>query len=692
LERIINKALEKDRELRYQHASEMRTDLQRLKRDSESDRSVAQSVVLPPARRAWRWITAAAVVVVAVALAASYFYRRASAAKLTDKDTIVLAEFTNATGDPVFDGALRQGLSLQLEQSPFLNLLSDSRIAQTLTLMTRPKDTRLTPELAREVCQRTASAATIEGSISSLGSQYVLGLKAVNCSSGDLMSQEQATANGKEQVLKALDDAATKLRAKLGESLTSMQKFDTKLWDATTPSLEALQAFSLGVDIMNVKGDSAGAVPLLQQAVSLDPNFAVAYANLGTAYANVGQSALAAGATRRAYELRARVSEKEKLYIVSHYEGILTGNLEAARRTYELWAQTYPRDGSPTYGLGVIYSALGDYEKALAAKQLGLQLNPSQALRYSNLAVGYLNLNRLSEAKAVAIDAQSRHLDASDIPLLLYIIAFLQHDAAGMEHEAQAALSKPGYEDEIFNLRSATAAYAGQFGKARELMRRAMSSAERSDKKEVAAAYQAEAAVQEALVGNLTLAKQQAGAALAISNGRKVEYMAAVALDLAGDPNQAGHLAEDLAQRYPENTLVKSNYLPVIQALVALQKGDGAKGGNHAIETLAAAEPYELGAVNLSLYPIYVRGEAFLTAGQGQAAVAEFQKILNHPGVVANEIIGALAHLQLGRAYVLSGDTAKARTAYQDFLTLWKDADPDVPVLKAAKAEYARLQ
>jgi len=622
-------------------------------------------------------------------MAGGFYYRsHQQSNRLTEKDSIVLAEFTNTTGDPVFDGTLRQGLSAQLEQSPFLSLLSDQRVAQTLALMAQPKDARLTRELAHEVCQRTASAASIEGSISSLGSQYVVGLKAVNCRSGDVLANEQATASGKEQVLKALGEAATKMREKLGESLASVQNYDTPAENVTTPSLEALQAYSLGYYQAYKRTDFAAAVPLFQRATSLDPNFAMAYALLGMSYMNLGETTRAEGNIRKAYELRERVSDREKFYIASHFEDFVTGNLGAARKTYELWAQTYPRDANPHTNLVNIYHALGDYDKALAQAQEAMKLDPGSVINYGHLGWSYMLVNRLDEARAVAQEAQAHNPDSPAIHFSLYDIDFLQHDAAGMEREAAGLMGKPGFDDVMLDTESGTAAYGGQFAKARELTRRASDSAQRADKKEAAAGYEAEAAVREALVGNMSQAKQQAQAALALSTGENVEEGSAIALGLAGDAPQATRLAADVAKRLPEDTIVLFEYLPMIHAAAALQSGSA----NKALEALVPAAPYELGWTGLNLYPVYLRGQAYLAAHQGSAAAAEFQKILDHAYVVQNGPIGALAHLGLARAYALSGDTVKAKSAYQDFLGLWRDADPDIPILKEAKAEYAKLQ
>jgi tetratricopeptide (TPR) repeat protein/class 3 adenylate cyclase len=651
--------------------------------------------------RRWRIAIPATAILILGALIGGWLYHARRAHALNETDTVVLADFANSTGDPVFDGALRQGLAVQLEQSPFLSLVSERRIQQTLRLMGQATDARLTPEIARDLCQRTGSAAVLDGSIMSLGSQYVLGLKAVNCRTGDVLAEEQARATGKEQVLAAMDKAAAELRSKLGESLSTVEKLYTPVEQATTPSLEALQAYSLGRKTMVGKGNDAGAVALFQRAIGLDPNFAMAYASLGADYLNLGETSLAAGNTRKAYELRERVSEREKFYIESHYYHNVTGDLEKGRQAYELWAQTYPRDLGPTNNLGIVYSILGQYDKALAQARETLRLDPASGLSYAAVVSAYLFLNRLEEARATAEEAQAKKLDSAGLHLCLYELAFLQNDAGGMAQQVAWAEGKPGVEDVLMVNEADTAAYSGRLRKAREFSRRAVASAKRAEEKETAAGYEAEAAVREALFGNAAEARELAVAALALSTGRDVQDGAALALVFAGDTVRAQALADDLAKRFPEDTIVQFNYLPTLHAQLALNHSDPAKssgaGSSKAIEALQVGTPYELGspgngAFTPALYPVYVRGEAYLAGHQGSEAAAEFQKILDQRGVVFNPPIGALAHLGLGRAYALEGDTTKAHAAYQDFFTLWKDADPGIPILRAAKSEYAKLQ
>jgi tetratricopeptide (TPR) repeat protein len=693
LEETIDKALEKNRKLRYQSAAEVRTDLQRLKRDSDSGRATvaAAEAALKPARKSTRWAVAVtAILVIGLTVGRWLFFSRKAHA-LTDKDTIVLADFTNRTEDPVFDDTLKQALAVDLGQSPFLNILSEDKVRQTLQQMTRSPTERLTQDLAREVCQRAGSKAYLAGSIAALGTQYVIGLEALNCASGDVLAREQVTAAGKEQVLPSLGQAAAKLRSEVGESLGSVQKFDVPLEQGTTNSLEALKNLALGTKTQGERG-AAEAIPFYKRAIELDPNFAVAYASLGGSYHNLGEPSLAAENTRKAYELRERVTERERFYITSRYYEYVIGDLEKARQSYELWAQTYPRDVVPAGNLNVIYDYLGQYDKALAQSRESYRLVPD-GLSYSNLVNAYLFLNRLEEARTTAEEAQAKNLDSPYLRINLYALAFLQNDAAGMAQQVAWAAGKSGVEDALLEGEADTAAYSGRLAKARGFSRQAVASAERAEEKETAAGYEADAAVREALFGNEAEARQRVAAVLALSTGRDVKYGAALALALAGDAHRAQALADDLGKRFPEDTIVQFNYRPTIHAQFALDRNDTSR----AIEALQAATPYELGlpgtgSFTPGLYPVYVRGDAYLAGHQGIEAAAEFQKILGNRGVVQNESIGVLSHLGLARAYVMQGDTAKAKAAYQDFLTLWKDADPDIPIFIAAKSEYAKLK
>ncbi len=693
LEDIIHRALEKDRNLRYQHAADLRADLQRLKRDSDTQRFTAATPAAPIANKRLLW-PAAVIVLIIGGLAAWYFVTHRPA-KITDKDSIVLADFTNTTDDSVFDDTLRQGLSVQLEQSPFVDRVSERKIVETLKLMGRPADQRLTPEVAREVCERTGSAAMLNGSIAGLGSQYVIGLKAVNCSTGDVLAEVQEQAAGKEAVLKTLDAAATQLRGKLGESLKSVQKYGTPVEEATTSSLEALQAYSLGMKTRFSQGESA-ALPFFQRAVELDPNFAMAYLSLAICYGNLGGLDRTAENVRKAYDLRDKVSEPERLFIEGFYYSYGTGELEKARGVFDLWRQTYPNMFVPYLNLGDISGAIGDWESALLWYRQTLRLEPKYGLNYVNLSDPLMALNRLDEAESVLRQAQAQNLGAEALLGNLYLIAFLKGDANQMAQIAAEAMGKPGTEDQLLAAQGDTEAWYGKLKNAREQTRRAMISAERNDAKEAAADYQVAQALREGEAGNAEQARRDADDALKLVPNQYVREIAALALARAGDSATAEKLAAELDKQFPLDTLLQRYWLPTIGAAVALDRKDPKR----AIELLQDMSTIELGVSSLtavSLCPAYVRGEAYLMLHDGKAAAAEFQKLIDHYGLVANFPWGAMARLGLARAYALDAaqDPAardKARAAYRDFLTLWKDADPDVPILIQAKAEYAKLQ
>ncbi len=625
--------------------------------------------------------------------AAGYFYFHRTP-KLTDKDTIVLGDFTNTTGDQVFDESLRQGLAVQLEQSPFLSLVSDQRIRQTLPLMGRRADAPLTPDVAREICERTASAAVLGGSIAPLGSQYVLGLSAKNCRTGDVLDEEQAQAGRKEDVLNALSQIASKFRTRVGESLATVEKHSTPLEEVTTPSLEALKAYSLALKVAYSTGSNS-AVPLLKRAVEIDPKFAKAYAHLGIFYGNIGEFALATESISKAYQLRDRAGDRERFFITANYDLQVTGNLEKAQQTCELWAHTYPRDKQP-HGLlsSLVYQELGKYEKSIEEGKIAIGLDPDFTPGYVNQIWSSLYLDRLQEAGNALQQALDRKLETEDLFILRYYIAFLKGDNAGMERAAGLAHGKPGVEDWILDEEAFVLAYSGHLNEARIISRRAMDLAHQAGHTEKTAIYEAGAGAREAFFGNSHEARRNALAALDLSKSRDVEYGAAFALALSGDSSRSETLAADLEKRFPEDTAVRFTYVPTLRAVLALNKGEPRK----AIELLQTAVPYDL-AVPGSwfgffgfMYPAYVRGEGYLAANQGIEAAAEFQKILDHRGLVFSDPVGAVAHLQLGRALAMSGDKTKAKTAYEDFLTLWKEADRDIPVLKQAQAEYARIR
>jgi len=555
-------------------------------------------------------------------------------------------------------------------------------------MMERPANTQVTPEITREVCQRTNSAAALDGSIALIGNRYNLILKAVNCANGDLLASTEAQANDKSHVLDALGKVASEMRRRLGESLSTVQKYNTPLEQATTSSLEALQAYSLGT-----KADLSACVPLFQRAIHLDPNFAMAYEQLGGVYQAIGETVRGVEVTRKAFELRGRMSELEKLGVEGDYYRVVTRNLIDARQSYALGEQIYPRDPYFQGGLGVTDYALGQYESALRENQEVLRLLPYDSTAVRFVAYTYLLLERVEDAAATARKARVKGLDA-DLGPIVYAIAFYRNDASEMARQVAAAAGKTGEEDLLLALNADTAAYFGHLEKSRELSRRAADSAELAGGKETAATYNAVSALREALFGNANRAGQQAVLAKRRASGRDMDYGLALAMAYAGKAGQAQALADDLAKGFPEDTVVQFNCLPTLRAKVALLRSNS----EQALDALGAAAPYELGLPAIgfynwpNLYPVYVRGEAYLATHKGSEAAVEFQKILDHRGIVLNEPIGALAHLQLGRAYAMQAETAKSRAAYQDFLTLWKDADADIPILQQAKAEYAKLE
>jgi eukaryotic-like serine/threonine-protein kinase len=661
--------------------------------DEVGNRERPRRVRWTQVRRVRRAAAAAVTAIVIVGGLSSWLIFGRKAHALGEADTIVLADFENKTGDPVFDDTLKTGLSVALTQSPFLNVLSENKVATALKLMSRPAGTPVISEVAREVCQRTGSRAVIAGSIAGMGSEYVVGLKAVDCQTGDSMARQQVQAAKKEDVLNALDQAASKLRENVGESLSSVRKYDTRLAQATTPSLEALKAFSIGARALNTKGPSA-AIPLFQRATELDANFALAYASLGVAYRNLSEFGLANENFQKAFDLSGHVSEREKYTIASLYYSWATGDLEKADQIYELFAQTYPQSAFPKANLGVNFSSLGQYDKAVPEYLESVRLDPDNANAYASLVDDYACLNRLDEAKNAYQMAISHKLDNPYLHYFRYGVAFLEGDVDEMQRQAQFGTGKPEVEGSFLSYRSDTEAFAGHLGKARDLSRQAMDAARSAGETETGVEWKLNAALREAEFGNAAQAHREADAAVALASTRDVRILAALALARAGDSDRAQKIANELQTQNPLNTMINGYFLPTIRAAIEVNRKNPAK----AIEMLEVAAPHELGngspdpVIGAMMYPVYVRGQAYLLLHQGSAAAAEFQKFVDHRGVVVNCPLGALARLGLARAYALQDDRAKARAAYQEFLTLWKDADPGIPILKQAKAEYAKLQ
>ena len=695
LERIIGKCLAKDRDARYQHASEIRVDLQRLKQNIDSQRLMTGAPAGTRISKSLATTLIATSVIAGLGIAGYRYTRHAprlTDVKLTEKDTIVLADFTNRTGDSDFDETLRQGLAVELGQSPFLSLIPDQRIRGTLRLMGRREDTPVIGDMAREICERTFSAAVVQGSISRLGGQYVLGLRATRCRSGDVLFEQQLQPARKEDVLSSLSQVARKFRTNSGEALATVKEHSTPLIEATTPSFEAWKLYSEAFKI-GVSENNASAIPLLQRAIQIDPEFALAYAFLARIYSDTWQPVLAAENIRKAWELRDRVSDTERFFITANYHQQLTGNLDEAERTCELWSATYPRDADAWALLSVTYQNLGKHQKSVEAAKQAVDMNPGFPPGPVNLAWGYLFLERYADAGKTVQQAIERRLSVPDLTLLQYLLAFYQGDQAGMQRAAVQGKDSPDSADWVTNTNGVVLAYSGHLQQARTMTRRAVDMGSQSHQPERAAMYEAGAAVREAFFGNAAEARQRASAALELSRGRDVEYGAAFALALSRDDTGAQSLANDLEKRFPEDTFVRFIYLPIIRALLALNGRDSSS----ALEYLQSSVPYDLAIPGSwfgffgNLYAPWARGEAFLLAHRYTEAAAEFQKILDHPGIVFTDPVRAVARLQLARTFATAGDKMKARTAYQDFLNIWEEADADIPILKRARAEYAAL-